>query len=345
MTEYFLEGRYSNVELHHIRMAFSVDLDQVGRAEVKKLGHLLLLLGKIFRARWKFLPDVLYFPPAGPKLVPFLRDCAILILTRPFFPKTVFHFHAAGLPGLHKRLSAPLKLLFRTAYGNPDLAIVISKDGLRDSKFLGARKTALVPNGIPDIWQRRTLQRHNARPQILFLAMVCEEKGVGVLLDACHRLKSKGFQFTCKIAGRAPSSDELAKASAQAAGLEDIVEFVGPVAGDEKWLLFEQSDIFCFPTHYSSESFGLVAVEAMMTGLPIVTTNWRALPEIVVDGSTGFVTPIKDAHATATKLERLLSDPLLRQAMGKAARERYLERYGIDVFREGMENALSSLTD
>jgi glycosyltransferase involved in cell wall biosynthesis len=340
MTEYFLQGRYEKVELHHLRMAFSEEIDQVGRAGVGKVIHLLALIVRIAAARIRLAPDVLYYPPAGPNMVPFLRDCVLLIATRWMFPKTAFHFHAAGLPHLFERLPGFLKILFRLAYRRPDVAISISRDGLRDAQFLGARRTALVPNGIPDVWQNRPLKRDHAVPQILFLAMVCEEKGAGVLIEACRILKERGRKFSCKIAGRASSEEELCGLRERANGLEDVVDFVGPVTGDRKWDLFAESDVFCFPTYYASESFGLVAVEAMMTGLPVVTSDWRALPEIVDDGQTGFVVPVKDVTATADRLERLLVDPSLRERLGAAARERFLKDYRVEVFCANMENAL-----
>jgi glycosyltransferase involved in cell wall biosynthesis len=342
MTEYFLQGPYKRIELHHIRMAFSEDIEQVGRAGLGKVFHLFTLIARITAARIRLAPDVLYFPPAGPNLVPFLRDCVLLIATRWMFPRTAFHFHAAGLPGLYDRLPGVLKILFRLAYRRPDVAISISKDGLRDAAFLEARRTALVPNGIPDVWQKRPLQRNHSLPQILFLAMVCEEKGAGVLIEACRILANEGVKFSCKIAGRASSNQELNKLRKMAQGLDHILEFVGPVTGDRKWDLFGQSDIFCFPTYYASESFGLVAVEAMMTGLPVVTSDWRALPEIVDEGKTGFLVPVKDAIATAERLRRLLDDPALRRSLGEHSRERFLRDYRVDVFRRNMEAALAN---
>jgi glycosyltransferase involved in cell wall biosynthesis len=342
MTEYFLQGAYDRIELHHIRMAFSEDIEQVGRAGLGKVFHLFALIGRIAAARVRLAPDVLYFPPAGPNLVPFLRDCVLLIATRWMFPRTAFHFHAAGLPGLFDRLPGALKILFRLAYRRPHVAISISKDGLRDAAFLGARRTALVPNGIPDVWQDRPLQRNHPIPQILFLAMVCEEKGAGVLIDACRILMGQGVKFSCQIAGRASSEEELKLLREKAKGMEHLVEFVGPVTGDRKWDLFARSDVFCFPTYYASESFGLVAVESMMAGLPVVTSDWRALPEIVDEGQTGFLVPVKDAAATADRLRRLLDDPALRQRMGGNSRERFLNDYRVEVFHRNMENALAS---
>ncbi|HRJ73669.1 MAG TPA: glycosyltransferase family 4 protein [Terrimicrobiaceae bacterium] len=344
MTQYFLDGQYQHIELHHVRMAFSDRIEQVGRAGMGKVWHLLALIGRIIAARFRVRPDVLYFPPAGPNLIPFLRDCAILISTRWLFPRTVFHFHAAGLPALYGRLPLPLKVLFRAAYGRPDLAISISEDGMRDAAFLNAKATALVPNGVPDLAGERPARPEQSTPTILFLGMVCEEKGAGVLIDACRRLRDRNIPFQCRIAGRPASEAESQTLRMRAAGLEDCVTFPGEVTGAAKWQLFSASDIFCFPTFYASESFGLVVVEAMMYGLPSVVSDWRALPEIVIHGETGIVTPARDAEAVSRALETLILDPGLRGRMGRAARDRYVQNYTAHVFCQRMEAALGAAT-
>lgn len=340
MTQYFLEGQYDRVELQHVRMAFSADIDQVGRAGLGKVLHLFLLTARVIATRLRQKSDVLYFPPAGPNMVPFLRDAFLLIATRWMFSRTVFHFHAAGLPGLFHRLPFPLKFLFRLAYNRPDVAITISQDGWKDAEFLDARRIAFVPNGIPDVPTARKTPESHSPPTILFLAMVCEEKGAAVLIEACHILHARGVAFRCLIAGRAASDRELTALQTLSADLGDRVQFTGPLTGEGKWKTFSEGDVFCFPTFYASESFGLVVVEAMMAGLPVVASNWRALPEIVVEGETGFLTPVRDPLATADRLEKLLKNAALRQSMGQAGRTRFEAHYTVEIFRSKMEAAL-----
>jgi glycosyltransferase involved in cell wall biosynthesis len=86
-----------------------------------------------------------------------------------------------------------------------------------------------------------------------------------------------------------------------------------------------------------------VAIEAMMFGLPVVATNWRGLPDIVVDGETGFLVPPKDAKSIAERLERLISDQDLRRIMGAAGRRRYEQNFTVEKFRNSMEEVLSAV--
>lgn len=346
MTQYFLEGRYPGLELHHVRMAFSEDIQEVGKARVGKVFHLLGLIGRIITARFQIKPDVLYYPPASPNLAPFLRDCALLISVRWLFPKTVFHFHATGISEFQKNLPRPLRWLYRIAYHAPDLSICLSRLAEHDARDFDSKKVVVVPNGIPDrLCIERTIRADRDLATILFLGTVSEEKGVGILLEALALLSKKEIPFRCVIAGGFASSKEELKLKAKCArlNLDARVEWRGPVTGDAKWECFRSADLFCFPTHYRTEGFPVVLLEAMMFSLPIVSTTWRAIPEIVQEGKTGFLTPTQDARATAESLTKLLQDSNLRKSMGRSARSRFSANYTVDTFRSEMEEAILSV--
>jgi glycosyltransferase involved in cell wall biosynthesis len=347
MNQLLLEGDYSKVQFHHVRMAFSDDIQEVGVFRWKKIFHLVVVYFGIVVALFRTGAQVLYYPPASPNMVPFLRDCVLLIGTRWLFQKTVFHFHANGLSEFYERLPWLLQKAFWLAYGKPALCIAISDYGKRDGEFLRSQRIIIIPNGIPE---QSTLSEVNkstlkATPEILFCGMVSEEKGIGILLEACAKLKQRGASFRCKIVGKAASEVEEKKFKyfIQNQQLAGTVEFTGPLYNDSKWKAYEGADIFCFPTHYAAESFGLVAVEAMMFGLPVVATNWRGLPDIVVDGETGFLVAPKDAQSIAERLEQLILDHDLRRTIGAAGRKRYEEKFTVDKFRNRMEEALSSV--
>ena len=115
-------------------------------------------------------------------------------------------------------------------------------------------------------------------------------------------------------------------------GLTEHFEFAGVLTGAEKHEAFLDSDIFCFPTFFESESFGLVVTEAMQFELPVVASRWRGVQSLVVDEVTGFLVPPKNCEAMADSVERLVLDPKLRRQLGRAGRQRYLEEYTITRF-------------
>jgi glycosyltransferase involved in cell wall biosynthesis len=347
MNQYLLEGEYSEIQFHHVRMAFSSDIQEVGSFKWKKIFHLVAVFFGIVAARFRTGSQILYYPPASPNRVPFLRDCVLLIGTRWLFKKTVFHFHASGLKGFYERLPWPLQKAFHWAYGRPDLSISISSFAKADAEFFDSQVISVIPNGIPEPENVTKLHRSFAQnaPEILFCGMLSKEKGIGILLEACAHLKTKDLHFRCAIVGRAVSEEDqnFFNEFIQSNQMEDIVKLTGPLHGDEKWKAYACADLFCFPTFYSAETFPLVAIEAMMFSLPVVATNWRGLPDIVVDGETGFLVPPKDAKSIAGRLENLILDPDLRAAMGAAGRRRYEENFTIEKFRNSMEGALSAV--
>ena len=87
--------------------------------------------------------------------------------------------------------------------------------------------------------------------------------------------------------------------------LNDQVEIIGQRVGNEKWDLYFNSDIFCFPTYYESESFGNVVLEAMMFKLPVVGARWRGVQDLIKDNYTGFLIKGQKPSDYAEKLKKL----------------------------------------
>ena len=95
--------------------------------------------------------------------------------------------------------------------------------------------------------------------------------------------------------------------------------------GMELVRLYQSSDVFVLPT--LADCFSMVSMEAMSCGLPVVTTNMGGIPEIVTEGTTGFLLPPGDYSTLAARLDQLVADAVLRQAMGRAALERARENF------------------
>lgn len=346
MIQALLDGDYSTVELVHVRMDFSHHVDEIGSFRVRKLGHLAVTIARIAAARVRHRATTLYYPPAGPNLVPICRDLAILLCTRWMFRAVVFHFHASGLSEAYSRLPAPLRPLYRFAYRNPDVALRLSELTPDDPAALGAARVHLVPNGVPDHCLGTAHERPGGAPALLYVGVVSESKGVLVLLEACAILKKHGVAFRLNLVG-APQPATFAAVlteAIEARGLENEVRLCGVQEGEDKWRLYREAAVFGFPTFFESEAFPVVLLEAMQFGLPVVATDWRGIPSIVEDGRTGFLVPPHDAGALAERMEALLGQPDLAQAMGARGRQRYLAHFTVEVFQRKMETILSSVS-
>jgi hypothetical protein len=93
-----LDGKNPGMELRHVRMNFSDEMSDIGRVQSRKITRLFEILFKVWKERWLWKPDALYYPRAGPDVVPFIRDVFLLLLTRPLFKKRIFHFHTIRAP-------------------------------------------------------------------------------------------------------------------------------------------------------------------------------------------------------------------------------------------------------
>lgn len=156
-----------------------------------------------------------------------------------------------------------------------------------------------------------------------------------------HILNDQGIDFHLSFVGKYYKEATRVKMEnfCKNEGLESKVEFAGIKKGEEKWAYFKQADIFCFPSYFESEYFGNV-VEKMMFGLPVGGNNWRGIPEIIKDGKTGFVVPIKAPEVTAEKHQVLIESVDLRERMCEEGKKRYLNQYQLAFFLDRMENCL-----
>jgi len=166
---------------------------------------------------------------------------------------------------------------------------------------------------------------HEHAVLIGFVGRMSPGKGHEELLQAAGLLRDRGSTARFLVVGDASHGEEeyahTIRTLAQTLGVQDRVTFTGYRADIPA--LMSSFDILAFPSH--AESFGVVLIEAMAMGLPVVSTNTDGVVDIVVDELTGIMVPRQDARALADSLERLVGDPDLRQRMGRAGRARVEE--------------------
>ncbi len=132
------------------------------------------------------------------------------------------------------------------------------------------------------------------------------------------------------IGGRGPLTASLVQL-ARDLGLAERVKFVGFIPDPLLVAYYEACDVFCMPSVERSEQFGLVQLEAMYCGKPVVATRLGTGVEYVtLDGETGLLVPPKDPHALADALRTLLGDPALRARMGAAGQQRVADVFSVE---------------
>jgi len=151
------------------------------------------------------------------------------------------------------------------------------------------------------------------------------------------------INFHCNfVGGEADISSQQLKQKISELNLMSLVTYHGKKFGDAKYKSYNDSDIFILPTH--NETFGLVNIEAMMFGLPVISTNEGAIPEIIDDNETGFLINKKDSGDLANKIQQLIENPSLRKSMGRKGKEKFEREYTLSHFEQNMTEILTTIS-
>lgn len=189
-------------------------------------------------------------------------------------------------------------------------------------------KLEVVHCGIDvDAFAPATEPRPDDAPlSVLVLGRLVPEKGQALLLEAVAALRAAGRDVRLTVLGDGPDRGRLERL-ADRLGLRDVVHFGGAVPQTETAAWYQAADVFCLPSF--AEGVPVVLMEAMATGLPVVTTRIAGIPELVEDGVSGRLVPPGRADLLASALAELADDPALRRRMGEAGRRAVCEEFDI----------------
>lgn len=252
-----------------------------------------------------------------------------------------------------RRLLQLYRPLLNTTLRCASRIIATSHPYIQSSEFLRshANKCRVVPLSVDAaryrvIADRSRLRRRFQRTPddciVLAVGVLRYYKGLDVLLDAMTQLDA-----TLVIVGAGPEEQRL-RTLAQAFGMARRVHFVGRVSDDDLPGYYHCADVFVLASQLRAEAFGIVQLEAMAAGVPVVSTELGTGTSVVNHHSqTGFVVPPGDPHALAQAIKVLLANPELRQYMGTMGRYRVANEYThdlmvertLDVYREARANA------
>ena len=247
--------------------------------------------------------------------VPFLS----LFLLRESRSVNVATFHAyAGFSPSYEVGSRVMKAHAARLHGR--IAVSAAARHFIDRFFPGDYK--VIPNGVdvPRFGGAVALARwQDGTPNVLFVGRHEPRKGLLDLLKAHRILRRTGYQNRLLVVGSGPQERE-ARRYVATRGLKEV-EFLGRVSDAEKAQLFRTADVYASPAT-GGELFGIVLLEAMAAGAPIVASDIHGYKGVVRRGRDGLLVPRRDPKALATAIARLLDDPLLRASMSAEGQTR-----------------------
>ena len=342
--QYIKDSKIINTsfDANYINLSTSLTIDEIGKNPIVKISRYFKILFQVIIRLIKDNPGLIYIAISA-KGVGFYKDYPIALLAKLFRKKLVLHYHNKGVKTRQQNFFDDL--LYRILFKNTKV-ILLSERLYEDvSKYVEKENVFFCPNGIPIINpEEKTTSKKNSVPKLLFLSNLIESKGVYVLLKALEILKNQGLKFHCNmVGGEGDISSIKLNQKINDLNLQEYVTYLGKKYGDYKYEIFQSSDIFVFPTFYHNECFPLVLLEAMMFGLPVISTSEGGIPDIVKDGETSFVIDKQNPNQLAEKIKWFIDNPEEAILMGEKGREHFLENYTLEIFERRMVHILNQI--
>jgi phosphatidylinositol alpha-mannosyltransferase len=227
-------------------------------------------------------------------------------------------FHAAREGG--SRIYAYSKFIIRPWWNRLHGRIAVSYPALRLIGKHFADRYRIIPNGVDCRFFANGEPIEgltDGKRNILFLGRLEKRKGLPFLLEAYAKLKQEFPDTRLVVVGGDGGLRSVCELYVERNRLKDVI-FTGYVPEEEKPRYFRTADVYCAP-NTGGESMGIVLLEALAAGKPIVASRIEGFADVLTDGSEGFLTPPRDSAALAAALKRLLLDQTLRNKMGKQA--------------------------
>lgn len=254
-----------------------------------------------------------------------------------------------------RHISTPLnrnlttQLLYR---GLVDMVVVTggerTRRGLIERDGLAADRVAAFPIGLdveyfhpapPDPDLRHELGLTNGQLLVGLISYLRTYKGHEYFIDAAGRIATKREDVTFIIVGEGPEEQTIRRLIEQRQ-LTSRIRMLG--FRDDLLNVFRSLDVFAIPS-VEGDTIPQVLMQALAMGIPVVSTTVGSIPDVVIDGETGFVVPPRDSSALAEKILALLDNPELRHRMGAKGRGLVEASYSIEKMLDRMEGVYQSL--
>lgn len=241
----------------------------------------------------------------------------------------------------------PAEQLIRTLHNKAEINLCTSDPMVEKADSVGIDRVKLWPKAVDTVTytpQRRTQTMREKltdgtpeAPLVVYVGRISREKNLNLLAEVMPRLREQVPGARLAMVGSGPHRDDLRRILDPA-----WTTFTGYLSGAKLAEAFASGDAFVFPS--LTETLGLVALESMAAGVPVVGARAGGIPFVIEDGETGFLIDAADpARSWAARLAQLLQDPELRERMGTAARaeaERHSWRSATESLVEWYEAAI-----
>lgn len=258
-----------------------------------------------------------------------------------------------------KRLMKLYRPLMEWLLRRADCIVVATQGHIDGSKYLQPYedKCRIIPYGVDPKMEReaerwyedgKPHKKSDKKPDVvnyLFVGRLVYYKGCRIMIEAFARAAEADRRLRLDIVGMGPLEPELKKQTEEL-GVTDQIYFHADVSDDELIRYFKECDVFVLPSLQRSEAFGLVQIEAMAFGKPVINTRLPSgVPYVSLHGETGLTVEPGNVTELAEAMQYLAEHPSERQQMGKRARERMEEQFRMDTMLENVKKLYEELVE
>lgn len=324
--------------------------DRGGRATFRRMVEYVFILLDFVRKTAGFR-KVVYITIAQSR-IGFWRDFLMIWFCSVLRHRIVCHLHGGNYDAFYRQQPAWIQGLIRATLLRSHALLVLGRrlKSMYDFEPRLQSRVQVVPNGLPfegpaDVSPKRLPGDGREPVQMLFLSNLIESKGYFDVLEAVRILvRDFGVPVQCHFCGEflsnaaddrqvksAKQAHEMANEFVHANGLSESVAFHGQISGEKKLQLLERAHFLLLPTRYNNEGQPVCIIEAIAYATVVVATDYRAIPDIVLDGVTGVLVRPGEPRVIAEKIRDLVSAPARYGEMSRAARQHFVSGFTREV--------------
>lgn len=309
-------------------------------------------------------PGALVYLTIAQSLRGLARDAAFIAVSKLFRCPVVCHLHGGNYDGFYERQGLLGRWVIRRTL-RASSAIVILGNSLRSMFDFDPRlapRLRVVANSLPVGAMPVTTPKHlpgspSAPIRILYLSNLIESKGYLTVLEAVRVLRDRfDIRSEAHFCGRFlanPSDDRIVTSTEHARrhfseeverlGLRRSVTFHGAVGGERKIEQLRAAHFLVLPTRYDNEGQPISILEAMAFATPVISTDYRAIPDLISDGETGYLVGPDDAEGIASRIAELCADTTRYTTMSQNAMDRVKTRFSLSMHLKRLDDVLEEV--
>ena len=276
----------------------------------------------------------------GGDIISFQRKFYYIQVAKLFKCKVIYHHHGANFMNQYKNLTNIWKTRVKKTFESVELIICLSNNWRNNIKLLAPfSNTVIIPNSIeiPNPF----IKKNNKHTNLTFLGLIGDRKGIFDLLSVVKRIIDDGYHINLTIGGNG-EIDRLIK-QISILGLANFVKYVGWICDKNKDLILRQTDIFVLPSY--AEGMPMSIIEAMSYSVPIVSTFVGGIPELVINGKTGYLVKPGSLDDLYKKILLLINNNDIREKFGRRGRQLIINRHNIDIITKKIAKIYTSVSN